>query len=583
MQNSLLRLNLFRFFSLVYLGYGVSYLLWRHNESLNPDALFFSYALILAEFLMFFGSFLMIINHWDIKFIKRKKLPCFLSEVADVQSKDDRAITIDIFIATYNEPLSLVAETVKSAIRLKDKSKEICFNFYLCDDGKRDGSDAQKENFKALAETYGIHYFARANNKGFKAGNLNNAFWQTSGDFIVVLDADTIVYPSFIKRLLPYFKDKKMAWVQSPQHFYDVPQGVTLEEKFEGKQILRNVIFTLLPFLRSVRIGKDIFGTDPKIFYEIILYHRNSSNSAFCCGAGSVHRREALESLITENASDLERLDSVVDLNEDSLSNMRLYEQAQHKCLGPFIHHISEDIYTSILLHAHPKKWKSYQHPNPECMMLSPQSLIAYDKQYSRYAQGTFSIFFSRNNPIIKKGLSLWQRLAYAETMYSYFSAFWISIFLISPIIFYFTLVPPLKAFSFDFFLRFIILNILSQIISLLAYWGVSTNRSDQYFIASFWLKIRAFFKIILGTDLKFNTTIKVKEQVRIKQNVKLVAPHIFIVIFILLGFSYNIYLILIDMHPSLSAFWANNIWAAYNVYQLNPILRGAFLNDKTA
>lgn len=580
MLNSAIRLNLFRFFSLIYLGYGVSYLLWRHSESLNPDALFFSYTLLIAEFLMFIGSLLMIINHWNVKFIKPNKLPFLLSEVEDVQKDEDRKITIDVYIATFNEPLEVVEETVKNAVLLKDKSKALSFNFYLCDDGKRDGSNPNKENFKVLAEAYDIHYLARGNNKGYKAGNLNNVFWQTNGDFIIILDADTIVYPSFVKKLLPYFRDRKMAWVQSPQYFYDIPQGTTLIKKFKGKPILQKIIFTLFPFLKNVGIGKDIFGTDPKLFYEIILYNRNYSNAAFCCGAGSIHRRKALESIIADNAKDLIRLDSTIEISEENILNKQLFEQSKKQCIGPFVHHISEDLYTSILIHAHPNKWKSYQYPEPECRMMSPQSLTAFDKQFSRYAEGTFSIFFSKNNPIIQKGLTLWQRIAYAETMYSYFSAFWILVFLLSPIIFYFTLIPPLKAFSFDFFLRFIILNILSQIISLFAYWGLSTKRSDQYFISGFWLKIRAFFKILFGSELKFNTTIKAKAQINVKQNLKLVIPHLLIIFLSVIGLSYNLYLIFFDFHPSLSAFWANNIWATYNVYQLNPILRSAFLKN---
>jgi cellulose synthase (UDP-forming) len=581
-MNQNFRLNLFRIISIVYLSYGFNYLYWRHQESLNEDALIFSYALFLAEALMIFGSILMIINHWDIKKIKLRKSPFLLSQIKSIPKEEDRHIKVDVYIATYNEPLKIVEETVKSAVKLQNYSKKVVLNICLCDDGKRDGTDASKENFKALALKYNINYYTRPTNYGFKAGNLNNVFWQTDGDFIVILDADTIVYPHFIKNLLSYFKEEKMAWVQSPQHFYDIPRGVDLIDKLGKTSVFSKVLFSLFPFLKRVKIGKDIFGTDPTIFYQVILYHRNASNAAFCCGAGSIHRREALESLIIDSQNDFRNLNSIVEIEEPKIVKKELYEKVGNRCIGPFVHHISEDLYTSILMHSSPKKWKSYQHPVPECKMLSPQSLPAYDKQFSRYAEGSFSIFFSKNNPIIRKGLSVRQRLAYAETLYSYFSAFWILIFLLSPIIFYFTLIPPLKAFSFDFFLRFIILNVLSQTLILLLYWGIPTNRSDQYFMSGFWLKIRAFFKVLLGKDLKFNTTKKGKDQTSLNQSIKLVFPHLVIVGFILIGLLYNIYLIFFDFHPSLSAFWANNIWAAYNVYQLSPILRAAFKKNES-
>jgi cellulose synthase (UDP-forming) len=566
MINQNTRLFFFRIFAIIFFIYGLNYLFWRYNNSLNPDALIFAYILFLAETFMFFGSVLMIINHWDIKKIKLRKTPFSLSQVDDIEKEHDRPIKIDILIATFNEPALIVEQTIANAVRLKSFSKKVELNICLCDDGRRDGSDLQKEDFKKLAQKYNVNYFSRPNNKGYKAGNLNHVFWQTNGDFIIILDADTIVYANFINNLLPYFKDRKMAWVQSPQYFYDLPKGKSISKQFN--------------FFKKFRIGKNIFGTDPSIFYQVILYHRNASNAAFCCGAGSIHRRKALESLIKDNQLDLLALDSVIDLENENIINKDLLQYTEGNIIGPFVHHISEDIYTSILMHGNANNWKSYQHPNPECKMLSPQTLAAYDKQFSRYAEGTFSIFFSRNNPIIKKGLSIWQRIAYGETMYSYFSAFWIIVFLLSPIIFYFTLIPPLKSFSFDFFIRFIILNILSQLLTLFAYWGISTNRSDQYFIAGFWLKIRAFFKVLLGKEIKFNTTSKVKETTKFNDNLKLIAPHLVIISLTIIGFIYNLFLVYSNQHPSISAFVANNIWAAYNIYQLSPIIRASFIKD---
>ena len=575
-----IRLNIFRFLSIIYFIYGLSYFNWRLRESINLDALVFSYILFAAELLMFLGAILMIINHWDIKKIKIRRAVYKLSQIKDIDTNEDRTIEVDIFIATYNEPLEIVEKTIMSAVKLMDSTKQVKINIYLCDDGKRDGTNTEKENFKELATKYNIKYVSRNNNKGYKAGNLNNVFWQSEGDFIVILDADTIVYPNFINNLLPYFKDRKMAWVQSPQYFYDIPKGKPLLSRKDTNSNFLKWLAKVFPFLTKIKIGKDIFGTDPTIFYQVILYHRNASNASFCCGAGSIHRREALESLIMDNKKDLLDLKSEVEIDPSLVLNKYLPEDRSNKCIGPFVHHISEDIYTSILLHANSRKWKSYQHPVPECKMLSPQTLHAFDKQFSRYAEGTFSIFFSKNNPIVKRGLTIWQRIAYAETMYSYFSAFWIVIFLLSPIIFYFTLIPPLKAFSFDFFLRFIILNILSQMLTLFAYWGISTNRSDQYFISGFWLKIRAFFKTIIGGDLKFNTTSKTKEKSNFLQSIKLVLPHLLIVLLTLTGLLYNCVLIYNNQHPSLSAFWANNIWATYNIYQLSPIIRASLIKD---
>jgi len=572
---------LFQFFSLLFIGISSSYLFWRWTTSLNTDALWFAVPLVSAETFMFLGSVLMIVNHWNFKNISPKQPIRFLSEMDNTISPGtDRPIKIDLLIATYNEEQAIVEDTIKDAKQLNYTFKEVEINIYLCDDGHRDGNNTDTENFKQLASDYGVHYLARENNKGFKAGNLNNAFWQTDGDLLVILDADTRVFPDFLVHLTGYFRDEKMAWVQSPQWFYDITDGEKLNDWLKNKiPFVGKAIAAIIPFSNKISVGKNIFGTDPHIFYDVILRSRNASNAAFCCGAGSVHRRKALEYLISHQSKRLRELNSLFPFDTSKIKNKELLTSLKLKdiIIGPFVHHISEDIYTSILLHSDNKRWKSYQHPNVECKMLSPQSLQSYSKQFSRYAEGTYDLFFSKDNPIIKKGLSIGQRLAYTETIYSYFSPFWILIFLLSPIVFYFSLIPPIKAFNFDFFLRFIALNIISQIIMTIGNWGISTKRSEQYFIGGFWIKLLAFLKIVSGKKLKFNTTSKIGGNVNFISNIKLVLPHLLITVLTIAGFAYNLVLAGKNIHPSYSAFFANTIWAIYNIYQLNPIIRTAF------
>ncbi len=529
---------------------------------------------------MFGGSVLMIINHWSQKVLPQKPPVRRLSEIeSGISIDEDRPLKIDIFIATYNEEWEIVEDTVHDACQVRYPYDEVAVNIYLCDDGKRDGTDPHKQNFKDLAEKYDIHYLTRQNNKGFKAGNLNNAFWQTEGDFFVILDADTRLYPKFLANLTGYFRDEKMAWVQSPQWFYDLPEGKNLSELLTEKFGATGYrISKFIPFSANMRFGANIFGTDPNIFYDAILRSRNASNAAFCCGAGSIHRRKALTSLIESNTKRLIETDSTLSIEPSFIANQKLYASLPTtEVVGPFVHHISEDIYTSILLHAHEKGWKSYQHPYAECKMLSPQTLSTYIKQFSRYAEGTFELFFSKENPIWLKGLSLWQRLAYFETIYSYFSPFWIIVLLVSPIIFFFTLIPPLKAFNFDFFLRFLIFYHLNLVVATLANWGHGTKRSEQYFISSFWYKLKAFLKISTGGKALFNPTSKTIKTESWRHNLKHIYPHLIITILTVIGFLWNLYLILINVHPSYSAFTANSLWAFYNIYQLNPIMRAAF------
>ncbi|WP_276745190.1 glycosyltransferase [Chlorogloeopsis fritschii] len=92
-----------------------------------------------------------------------------------------------------------------------------------------------------LVELARFRYIARPKPAGVphhaKAGNLNYAIFsgETSGEFILTLDADHIPKPQFLKRVLPYFytynlfsgkyEQNHIAFVQTPQDFYNIPPG----------------------------------------------------------------------------------------------------------------------------------------------------------------------------------------------------------------------------------------------------------------------------------------------------------------------------------------------------------------------
>ncbi len=572
---------LFRFVSILFLFIGADYLVWRWNHSINWDATWLSLPLFFAEVFAFLGSILTIINYWSHKDIPRQKPVHYLSEMEDLpEGQPDRPIKIDLYITTYNEEKFIVEDTIRDAVKVRYPYDDVAVNIYLLDDGRRDGRDPEKDNFKELAEKYGIHYITRENNIGFKAGNMNNAFYRTDGDLIVILDADTRIFPEFLTHLTGYFRDKKMAWVQSPQWFYDLPEGLPLDEYFElrwGKP--GKILGKLIPFSHRYITGKNVFGTDPELFYDVILRRRNAANAAFSCGAGSVQRRSALAELaVAEKEEEIKRRLKKEGKGKTPEEKEKLRLQLEKEIpLRPFAHHISEDIFTSIKLHA--RKWKSYQHPQPECKMLSPQSFDVFIKQFSRYAEGTLDITFSRHNPVFKKGLTLRQRLAYLETIWSYLSPFWLLIFILYPGIFFWTLIPPLKAFSFDFFVRIVPFLMLNVLVTQIGNWGKDTKRPEQFYEAGFWYKLRALYKVLFKGNIKFNVTSKTVKYSQ--SNWKHIWPHVAIFVFTLAGILYNIYLMIRGIHPSYSAFAANVFWTVYTFYLLSPFVRAAFWNEK--
>src|SRR6266542_2186783 len=96
-----------------------------------------------------------------------------------------------------------------------------------------------------------------------------------------------------------------MAWVQTPQWFYDTTEAqglgsvINARLKIAGatrglKQLAAKTISRLF---NRIKVNEDIFGNDPRLFYDAILRKRNFYNAAFCCGAGSIHRKEAVMNL----------------------------------------------------------------------------------------------------------------------------------------------------------------------------------------------------------------------------------------------------------------------------------------------
>ena len=115
--------------------------------------------------------------------------------------------TIDVFITACGEPLEIVTGTIRAA---RDMSVE--HRTWILDDG---GSDELRD---ACAEL-GVGYLRRGDSAHAKAGNVNAGLARTSGEFVVVLDADHVPSPDFLLRAVPHLADDSVAFAQTPQAF----------------------------------------------------------------------------------------------------------------------------------------------------------------------------------------------------------------------------------------------------------------------------------------------------------------------------------------------------------------------------
>jgi cellulose synthase (UDP-forming) len=577
---------LFQFFAVVTIGLGLAYLHWRWRYSLNWDAIWFSIPLVLAETMSFIGTITIFYNLWSFKDPPITPPVHYLSEIEDLNGRPDRPVKINVFIATYNEDVEIVRYSIVDAKNMRYPHQDVSIKIYVLDDGRRDGSDPSKENMKKVCDEEGVHYFIRSSNEGYKAGNLKNGLEKTTSDILVILDADTRPFPSFLENTTGYFRNKKVAWVQTPQWFYDTTEPRPLTKvlsknfgkcgKFLGK-IMEKI-------LGKITVGEDIFGNDPRLFYDVLLRKRNNYNAAFCCGAGSIHRREALMSLaVRDYGLEVKAKINQKIKNKESwiLSHRKIKNYRDSlivdKELIPFKYHASEDIYTSIMLHADKKnKWMSVQHPGVEGKMLSPQDIDTWVKQRTRYAAGSLDIAF-KDNPVFINGLSIWQKLAYFTTIWSYMAPLWLIVFLVSPIIFFFTQALPVNAYSFDFFKFFIPFQVMNAISMTLGCWGVNTTRGDQYYISCFWLMLLSLLSAVRGEKVKFNVTPKNRQY---GQHMQHILPHLIIIFFTLAGIMYNLILIYIDVHPTVSGFASNVFWGMFNIYNLSIMIRAAYWKE---
>jgi len=571
---------LFQFFGLLFIILGTYYLYWRWSFSLNREALWFSLPLVLAESMAFLSSVLVVFNYWDNKDLKIQKPPRLLSDIEEVPPGQDRPLVIDVFIATYNEDEELVRYSIRDALRLTYPHPDVTIKVWVLDDGRRPA-------MKQVAEEEGVLYLSRKNNEGYKAGNLKHAIENSTGDLFIILDADTRTFPKFLEHTAGYFRNKKMAWVQTPQWFYDLTEAVPLTKFFrwvfnKKEPVKANLLDKTLG---KITVGEDVFGNDPRIFYDVILRRRNIYNAAFCCGAGSIHRRKAV--LQTAMAihdkkvrNEYQQQLSLLGFQfPDARAQKQLLEKIRSEVeVRPFVYHASEDIYTSLLLHADSHDWQSYQHPQVECKMLSTQDLDGWVKQRTRYASGSLDIAF-KDNPLFMKGLSLSQRLCYFQTIYSYFAPLWLLVFLLSPAIFFFTLTPPVSTFNFDFFKIFIPFQILNVLTMTFGTWGIPTTRADQYYVSSFALMLQSMWATLRGQKVRFHVTRKTGF---VATSLKYVWPHLLIIGVTTVGVLYNLWLIRQGTHPSYSGFVANVLWTAFNFYCLNVIIMAAFWKSNT-
>lgn len=494
------------------IGLAIWYLGWRWTQSLNPEAMVFSVIVVVAESLCLIGTFLFFYDIWQEDDTPWAPPP---EQRAEVGLTGTGTISVDVLVTTYDEEEAVVAPSIAAA-KAMIAPPGITFQVWLCDDGNR-------PSMRYLADEYGISYLARAENRGFKAGNLRNALFATNGDFIVICDADTRVLPGFLANTMGYFRDPGVAWVQTPHWFYDIPPG----QKW-GPWLARRLgrpAAKLAPMLTWItgrdRAGADPFMADPTMFFDVIQRRRNRNGASFCCGAGSIHRREALfQGALTVFSRELGSMTNRFAPKPKRRWWLPRQDRARQPGLPapslllavemqPFRYHVSEDILTSIQLHSDTQnQWKSVYHPQVESRMLSACSVQAWSVQRLKYAGGTFDIMM-RANPLFRRGMPWRIKLHYAATFWSYLSTVWMPVLLFAPAVALGFGISPVSSYSIAFFGHLIPVLIVNEIAMLVACKDHNIHQGRILSLASLPIQWRALISTLRGQRPRFPVTPK--------------------------------------------------------------------------
>lgn len=354
------------------------YMIWRVTETMPADSIL---SIVGGIFLLgaeTYGYILLLLSTFlSVDVYKRPPRPAPVSPAA--------CPTVDILIPSYNEPDDLLEVTLTAALNVNYPAGRV--KVYLLDDGgtvgKRNQSDPKKaaeaqarhDHLKEVCARLGAHYLTREKNDHAKAGNINAALQKTDGELILILDADHVPSTDILTRTVGYFlEDPKLFLVQTP-HFFLNPDP--LERNLDT--------FRKMP-------------SENEMFYSVIQRGLDGLNASFFCGSAALLRRKYIM--------------EIGGIQGET---------------------ITEDAETALELHS--RGYRSAYVDRPMVAGLSPETFSGFIVQRMRWTQGMVQIFLLKN-PLLKKGLTLAQRIGYFNSCFYWFFPLARMAFILGPLLY---------------------------------------------------------------------------------------------------------------------------------------------------
>ena len=491
------------------------YLLWRTLFTLPRGygklAAAFGIILLLAEI---FGMVEQIIHFMSMTVIERPKRP----EIAGLEYP-----TVDVFIATYNEPIGLLYKTINACVNMGYPNKDKVA-IYLCDDGNR-------EEARKLADHMGIQYLARKEHKGAKAGNLNYGLANSKGELIVTFDADMIPMSDFLMECVPYFmsdlknareleclggkemrrnRKGKIGFVQTPQSFYN------------------------LDLFQFNLYSEENIPNEQDYFYLDIQMAKNRTNSVIYGGSNTVISREALDEI------------------------------------GGFVTNvITEDFATGMLIQS--KGYTCIAIDEVHASGLSPEDMESLIKQRRRWARGCIQTG-RKWNILTRKGLNMKQKISYMVSIAYWYDSLKRLIYMVAPImysVFGITVfvASPLELLIFwlpMYWLNSVMIRYLSGNIRTLQWTNI-------YETIMFPLLLKdVIFEMASLSQTQFSVTRKGAAKHNLAYQMKMAIPHCILTLLTLYGTLRCLFIIFATGNVSISFLF---FWLVMNLYNLTMAL----------
>ncbi len=402
-----------------FVAVGAWYFTWR-PATFNPEAVTFSVLVYGAELFGFARALLYLATCRTLE--RRSPLPV------------PRNARVAVFVPTTDEPVDTLRRTLMAALRTKHAGE-----VWLVDDGDR-------LEMHALAEELGCRYVARAGPSTGRADILNDALRQTRADHIAIFDADHAPMANFLEETLGFFADDLVAFVQTPQDFYNLDS-----------------------FQHRLDREASLVWSEQTLFFRVVQPGRDRLNAVLFCGSCAVIRRAALDDI------------------------------------GGFaVGTVAEDFLTSLRFHK--RGWKSVYYARSLAFGLAPASAIPFLKRRLRQGQGAMQAW-RQDGIVFSRGLTLGQRAAYLATTLGYFEGWQRLVCFMAPVLALTTGVMPILSLDREFLLRFAPYYLLGFWVFEEVSRGYGRSLlTEQYRMMRFAIFVKATFGLVLPR-LKFSAT----------------------------------------------------------------------------